>query len=113
MELPRLVDIGLLTKEQVRGQYWRSSSSLCKVAKKLSATALSKHYPADRPHRPDHAGGPQRRPRPGGCTARAASLWRVEHELVVIVPDVFHPTIRREKASTTKATYTMPDHVEQ
>jgi hypothetical protein len=33
--------------------------------------------------------------------------------LAVIVRDAFHPTIRRQKASTTNAAYTMPDHVEQ
>ncbi len=31
----------------------------------------------------------------------------------VMVRAAFQPTIRREKTSTTNATYTIPDHVEQ
>jgi hypothetical protein len=31
----------------------------------------------------------------------------------VIERDAFHPTMRRENTSITKATYTTPDHVEQ
>ena len=32
---------------------------------------------------------------------------------VCMVFDAFHPTIRRENTSMTKATYTIPDSVEQ
>ncbi len=50
---------------------------------------------------------------PGWTTTTASGPTASSMRLVVIVRDALYPMIRWDKASTTKATYTMPDHVGQ